>query len=136
MRVKKFLSQFQCMIKFLFLEGMQRHVFTINCQGFIILACIGAELEFFYLWFLGNFGFFDSKKFFTLLHCKIKFLFLEGIQGHISTIIHQCFTILSVSGRELEIFYLWFLEKLGIFESKKFFTRFHYKIKFLFLGRW
>ena len=49
--------------------------------------------------------FWDSKKFLSQGVCMIKFLFLEGIQGHISTIIHQCFTILSVSGIEVEIFF-------------------------------
>ena len=34
-----------------------------------------------------------------------KFLFFDGIQGHISTIICQGFTILAGSGREVEIFY-------------------------------
>ena len=47
-RVKNFLYQFHCMLKFLFLEGIQRHVFAIIHQGFIILVCIGAVLEFFY----------------------------------------------------------------------------------------
>ena len=44
---KKFLSQGVCKIKFLFFEGLQRHVFTIIHQGFIILAGCGAVLEFF-----------------------------------------------------------------------------------------
>ena len=44
---KKFLSQGACMLKFLFFEGIQRNVFTIICQGFIILLGSGAELEFF-----------------------------------------------------------------------------------------
>ena len=44
---KNFLSQGVCKIKFLFFEGLQRHVFTIIHQGFIILAGCGAVLEFF-----------------------------------------------------------------------------------------
>ena len=46
---KKFLSQGVCTLKFLFLEALQGNVFTIICQGFIILAGSRRELEFFYL---------------------------------------------------------------------------------------
>ena len=35
------------MIKFLFLEGIQRYVFAIIHQSFTILACTGAVLVFF-----------------------------------------------------------------------------------------
>ena len=48
LRVKIFfLSQGVCTLKFLFFEGLQRHVFTIIHQGFTILACTIAVLEFF-----------------------------------------------------------------------------------------
>ena len=53
-------------------------MFAINHQGFTILAGSGMELEFFYLRFLENFHFFESKKFLSQGVCKIKILFLEG----------------------------------------------------------
>ena len=51
-----------------------------------------------------KFVFCESKKFLSQGVCMIKFLFFEGIQGHISTIIHQSFTILAGSGGSLENF--------------------------------
>ena len=53
-----------------------------------------------------NFVFCVSKKFLSQGVHKLKFLFLEGIQGNVFTIICQSFTILSGSGGSLEIFYL------------------------------
>ena len=47
----------------------------------------------------------ESKKFLSQGVCKIKILFLEGIQDNVFTIICQSFTILSGSGGSLEIFY-------------------------------
>ena len=76
---KKFLSQDVCMPKFLFFEGIQGHISTIIHQSFTILAGSGTEVEIFYSQKLGKNGFWDSKKFFTLLHCMLKFLFFEGI---------------------------------------------------------
>ena len=101
---KKFLSQGVCMLNFLFLEGLQRNVFTITHQGFIILSGSGGSLEIFYLWFQANFGFFESKKFLSQGVCMINFLFLDGTQGHVFTIIHQSLIILSGSVTELALF--------------------------------
>ena len=64
------------MIKFLFLEGIQGHVFVIIHQSFH---------NFIRQWNRGrnflveNFVIFESKKFLSLGVCKLKFLFLEGI---------------------------------------------------------
>ena len=52
-----------------------------------------------------NFVFCVSKKFLSQGVHKINFLFLEGIQGNVFTIICQSFTNLSGSGGSLEIFY-------------------------------
>ena len=65
----------------------------------------------------------------------IKFLFLEGIQGNVFTIIHQGFIILAGSGREVEIFYLWLLEIFGFFENKKFLSQGVCKIEFFISWR-
>ena len=56
-------------------------MFAINHQGFTILAGSGMELEFFYLRFLENFHFFESKKFLSQGVCKIKILILSGMLG-------------------------------------------------------
>ena len=99
---KKFLSQGVCMLNFLFLEGIQDNVFTIIHQGFIILSGSGTELEIFQWKIL---CFFESKKFLSQGVCMINFLFLDGTQGHVFTIIHQSLIILSGGGTELEFFY-------------------------------
>ena len=46
---EKLLSQGVWMLKFLFLEGIQRHVFAITHQSFTILVCIGVVLEFYFV---------------------------------------------------------------------------------------
>ena len=53
-----------------------------------------------------KFVFCESKKFLSQGVCMIKFLFFEGIQNNVFTIICQGFTFLSGSGGSLEIFYL------------------------------
>ena len=70
---KKFLSQGVCMLKFLYLEGIQGNVFTITCQSFTILSGCGRVIEIFYFWFLEKFVICDSKKFLSQGVCKIKF---------------------------------------------------------------
>mgnify|MGYP004620505391 FL=1 len=46
----------------------------------------------------------ESKKFLSQGVCKIKFLFLEGIQGNVFSIICQSFLILTGCGAVLEFF--------------------------------
>ena len=60
--------------------------------------------KFFTSGFWKNFGFLESKKFLTQGVCKIKFLFLEALQGNVFTINHQSFIIIFGGGGSLEIF--------------------------------
>ena len=46
----------------------------------------------------------ESKKFLSQGVCKIKFLFLEGIQGNVFSIICQSFIFLTGCGAVLEFF--------------------------------
>ena len=80
-------------------------MFAINHQGFTILAGSGMELEFFYLRFLENFHFFESKKFLSQGVCKIKIFIswrdARGVNG-LSYAANR--KILAGCGREVEIF--------------------------------
>ena len=134
--VKNFLLSSTAWQNFYFL-GHCRTMNGLSCAANRkILACSGREVEIFYLRFLENFGFFESKKFLSQGVCTLKFLCLEGIQGNVFTIICQGFIILAGCGRELEFFYLRFLENFHFFESKKFLSQGVCKIKILFLEGW
>ena len=67
-----------------------------------------------------KFVFCESKKFLSQGVCMIKFLFFEGIQNNVFTIICQSFTILSGCGRVVEIFYS---QNLSFVSVKNFYLR-------------
>ena len=57
-------------------------MFIIIPQGFTIISGSGRELEIFYLWFLENFHFFESKKFFYSLPLQDKIFISWGMLGN------------------------------------------------------